>query len=261
MTLTTNTRARTSTSYIASRVCCHRTNASYTESEQKRTGARCLPRGIVSDRDSLLSLFTGQFWDQLHKLIGVDLRRSSAYHLQTERTNRTVGQMLRQCVSPNQKDWSVKLVYCHLDRGSEAVSSSFGAQEPPTDTATFKLSCTSCAATRNLVLSSPVHCTFNNVVVPSLSPGWLRVVIPLSSNDQGLVFQGAQALCPHSRPPGHCAGLSGFHSSTECRRRPSACHGDRRGAWLYLYLTPRHVTHRIPVRDRRQLGTKATLPS
>jgi len=69
-----------------------------------------IPRKIVSDRDSL---FTGQFWEQLNKLVGVDLRRSSAYHPQsdglTERTNRTLGQMLRQCVSPNQKDWAAKL--------------------------------------------------------------------------------------------------------------------------------------------------------
>jgi len=69
-----------------------------------------IPRKIISDRDSL---FTGQFWDHLNKLVGVDLRRSSAYHPQsdglTERTNRTLGQMLRQCVSPTQKDWATKL--------------------------------------------------------------------------------------------------------------------------------------------------------
>ena len=54
-----------------------------------------LPRHIVSDQDSL---FMGQFWDHLHKLIGVDLWRSSAYHPQTdgltERTNCTISQML-----------------------------------------------------------------------------------------------------------------------------------------------------------------------
>ena len=41
------------------------------------------------------------------------LRLSSAYHPQsdgsTERANRTITQMLRQCVHPNQKDWVAKL--------------------------------------------------------------------------------------------------------------------------------------------------------
>lgn len=69
-----------------------------------------LPRSIVSDRDVL---FTSLFWTHLHKLMGVKLRMSSAYHPEsdgsTERANRTVTQMLRQCVKPNQKDWVVKL--------------------------------------------------------------------------------------------------------------------------------------------------------
>lgn len=45
--------------------------------------------------------------------MGVKLRMSSAYHPQTdgatERANRTVTQMLRQCINPNQKDWVSKL--------------------------------------------------------------------------------------------------------------------------------------------------------
>lgn len=65
---------------------------------------------IVSDRNSL---FTSQFWTCLNKLLGIKLKMSSTYHPQTdgatERTNRTVTQMLRQCVSPHQKDWAVKL--------------------------------------------------------------------------------------------------------------------------------------------------------
>lgn len=65
-----------------------------------------LPRAIVSDRDTL---FNSIFWIHLHKLIGVELHMSSAYHPEsdgsTERANRTVTQMLRQCVSPNQRDW------------------------------------------------------------------------------------------------------------------------------------------------------------
>ncbi|KAF7375484.1 DNA/RNA polymerase [Mycena sanguinolenta] len=69
-----------------------------------------LPEIIVSDRDSL---FTSIFWDKLHALVGTKLRMSSAYHPQsdgaTERANRTMVQMLRSCISPNQKDWVKRL--------------------------------------------------------------------------------------------------------------------------------------------------------
>ena len=69
-----------------------------------------LPKSIVSDRDTL---FTSGFWTHLHKLIGVELKMSSAYHPQTdgatERANRTITQMLRQCVKPDQRDWVIKL--------------------------------------------------------------------------------------------------------------------------------------------------------
>ncbi|KAJ3514734.1 hypothetical protein NLJ89_g2201 [Agrocybe chaxingu] len=69
-----------------------------------------LPKNIISDRDSL---FTSVFWGTLHKLLGTSLKMSSAYHPQTdgstERANRTVTQMLRQCISDDQKDWVAKL--------------------------------------------------------------------------------------------------------------------------------------------------------
>ena len=69
-----------------------------------------LPKNIISDRDVL---FTSTFWSRLHRLIGTRLRMSSAYHPQsdgsTERANRTVTQMLRQCIQPDQKDWVSKL--------------------------------------------------------------------------------------------------------------------------------------------------------
>ena len=69
-----------------------------------------LPERIVSDRDSL---FTSHFWRRLHDLLRVELRLSSAYHPETdgatERANRTMTQMLRQCVQPDQKDWAMKL--------------------------------------------------------------------------------------------------------------------------------------------------------
>jgi hypothetical protein len=69
-----------------------------------------LPKNIISDRDVL---FTSVFWDKLHKLLGTKLRMSSAYHPQTdgstERANRTVTQMLRQCINEKQNDWVSKL--------------------------------------------------------------------------------------------------------------------------------------------------------
>jgi RNase H-like domain found in reverse transcriptase/Reverse transcriptase (RNA-dependent DNA polymerase)/Integrase zinc binding domain len=69
-----------------------------------------LPKYIISDRDVL---FTCEFWQHLHKLIGTKLKMSSAYHPQTdgstERANRTVTQMLRQCIGPDQRDWVAKL--------------------------------------------------------------------------------------------------------------------------------------------------------
>ncbi|KAJ3473941.1 hypothetical protein NLI96_g12741 [Meripilus lineatus] len=69
-----------------------------------------LPERIISDRDTL---FTSTFWRRLHELLRTELRLSSSYHPQTdgatERANRTMTQMLRQCVRPDQKDWVQKL--------------------------------------------------------------------------------------------------------------------------------------------------------
>lgn len=69
-----------------------------------------MPRNIVSDRDSL---FTSVFWTRLNELTGSELRLSSSYHPQTdgmtERANRTITQMIRSCISPNQRDWATKL--------------------------------------------------------------------------------------------------------------------------------------------------------
>ena len=66
-----------------------------------------LPTDIVSDRDKL---FISKFWRALHKLTGVKLKMSTAYHPQTdgasERTNKTVNQCLRFHVERNQLGWS-----------------------------------------------------------------------------------------------------------------------------------------------------------
>ena len=69
-----------------------------------------LPKHIISDRDVL---FTSAFWTRLNHLIGSKLKMSSAYHPETdgstERANRTITQMLRQCVDSKQTDWVSKL--------------------------------------------------------------------------------------------------------------------------------------------------------
>ena len=66
---------------------------------------------IVSNQDLL---FTSTFWKRLHNLISIKLKLLSTYHLQTngstKRMNRTITQMLRQCISPKQKDWIYKLL-------------------------------------------------------------------------------------------------------------------------------------------------------
>ena len=65
-----------------------------------------LPNDIVSDRDVR---FTSKFWTALTKLLGVQRRLSSSMHAesdgQTERTNRSLEDMLRRYVAYNQKDW------------------------------------------------------------------------------------------------------------------------------------------------------------
>jgi hypothetical protein len=68
-----------------------------------------MPETIVSDRDSK---FTGKFWKELHRLVGIKLLMSTAFHPQTdgqaERAMRTIGQILRTLVESDQKDWSRK---------------------------------------------------------------------------------------------------------------------------------------------------------
>ncbi|KAF5376678.1 hypothetical protein D9615_007909 [Tricholomella constricta] len=65
---------------------------------------------IVSDRDAL---FTAKLWAALHKLTGVKLKMSTAYHPQTdgasERTNKTLNQAIRYHVDNNQRGWLAKL--------------------------------------------------------------------------------------------------------------------------------------------------------
>lgn len=65
-----------------------------------------LPLEIISDRDKL---FMAKFWKHLMLLTGIKHRQSSAYHPQTdgasERTNKTVNQLIRFHVERNQSGW------------------------------------------------------------------------------------------------------------------------------------------------------------
>ena len=65
-----------------------------------------LPKDIVSDRDTR---FTGRFWTYLFKLIGSELKFSTANHPQTdgqtERINALLEEYLRHYVTASQKNW------------------------------------------------------------------------------------------------------------------------------------------------------------
>jgi Integrase zinc binding domain len=65
-----------------------------------------LPNNIVCDWDKL---FISKFWKALTKLTGVKLKMSSTYHPKTdgssERSNKTINQLLQYHVQRNQKGW------------------------------------------------------------------------------------------------------------------------------------------------------------
>lgn len=69
-----------------------------------------LPLKIVSDHDRL---FTSKFWHALHKISGIKLKLSSAFHPQTDglskRTNKTVIQALQYHVECAQTGWVLAL--------------------------------------------------------------------------------------------------------------------------------------------------------
>ena len=69
-----------------------------------------LPSSIVSDRDPR---WTSHFWKTVFTLLGTQLNMSTAFHPQSdgqsERSFRTLQQMLRAFVSPRQDDWAEHL--------------------------------------------------------------------------------------------------------------------------------------------------------
>lgn len=85
-----------------------------------------MPESIVSDRDSK---FTARFWKELHRVVGTKLLMSTSWHPQTdgqsERAIRSVGQILRSIVRPDQTDWSHKVPLVEFALNS-SISSSTG---------------------------------------------------------------------------------------------------------------------------------------
>ena len=69
-----------------------------------------VPRNVVSDRDAK---FTSKFWGSLSELLGMKVNMSTAYHPQsdgqTERMNRTLGDMLRNFAGRNPLNWDTYL--------------------------------------------------------------------------------------------------------------------------------------------------------
>jgi RNase H-like domain found in reverse transcriptase/Reverse transcriptase (RNA-dependent DNA polymerase)/Integrase zinc binding domain/Chromo (CHRromatin Organisation MOdifier) domain/Retroviral aspartyl protease len=82
-----------------------------------------VPKHIISDRDPR---FTSKFWKQLWTLLGTQLKMSTSHHPQTdgqtERSNRTLEDILRHYVSKQQDDWDQ-----HLTAAEIAVNSSVHA--------------------------------------------------------------------------------------------------------------------------------------
>ena len=106
-----------------------------------------MPKRIVSDRDTR---FTGTFWSSMCDLWKVDRQLSTAYHPQTdgqtERTNRTLEDMLRHWCSPAQDDWDDYLKLAefacnnatHASTGETPFMLTFG-QHPYTPASLFRL--------------------------------------------------------------------------------------------------------------------------
>ena len=85
-----------------------------------------LPDTIVSDHDAK---FTSTFWREVHRMLGVKLLMSTAFHPQTdgasERAIRTTAQVLRAMVQPDQHDWAEKIPMVEYALNS-SISSSTG---------------------------------------------------------------------------------------------------------------------------------------
>jgi hypothetical protein len=83
-----------------------------------------VPKHIISDRDPR---FTSRFWKQLWNLLGTELKMSTSHHPQTdgqtERSNRTLEDILRHYVSKQQNDWDDHLTAAEIAVNSSAHAS------------------------------------------------------------------------------------------------------------------------------------------
>jgi transposase InsO family protein len=68
-----------------------------------------LPSLIMSDRDPK---FTSKWWRELHRIMGTKLLMSTSFHPQMdgimERANRSIEQIFRAIIDPDQRDWVKK---------------------------------------------------------------------------------------------------------------------------------------------------------
>jgi transposase InsO family protein len=90
---------------------------------------RChgMPTTIITDRDTR---WAGNFWQAMCERLGTRLALSTAYHPetdgQTERTNRTLEEMLRNYVNDAQNDWEEWLPLVEFAyNDSESASTGF----------------------------------------------------------------------------------------------------------------------------------------
>ena len=85
-----------------------------------------LPVSIVSDRDPK---FTSVWWKEVHRLLGARLLMSTSFHPQTdgatERANRSIAQIFRASVRPDQHDWLTKVPIVEFALNS-SISASTG---------------------------------------------------------------------------------------------------------------------------------------
>ena len=90
-------------------------------------GEHGVPEKIISDRDSR---FTSHFWESIWEQMGAELKRSTAFHPQTdgqtENQNRTLIQALRSYVDANQSDWDLLMPWMQFAHNtSECASTGF----------------------------------------------------------------------------------------------------------------------------------------
>ena len=90
-----------------------------------------LPHSIVSDRDKL---FLSHFWKELHRLLDIKLKMSTAYHPETdgstERSNKTIIESIRQYINHRHTDWAVHLTHVEsVFNNSVNVSTGFAPNE------------------------------------------------------------------------------------------------------------------------------------